>query len=261
MSTAGQNTGNKAFYLSYAPYYDAGRKFFYNNEKKRVYSDFSLIEKRKKLSTSTILDIGSGTGFYSLVAAQYGALKFHCLDLNSTFLDLTKQKILEYSKEADITCYENDLESFLSNSPRGILKTIDVVILAGILQHLPNNVEILAEIIKSFPTATIYITSHKLSSGYIASLIENVFIPIDYKLHRVVHKPPKQKHFHESLSTNLVHKHEIKSCLENHEYELHDYNYTTYHTSLFNTTQMLLKKIMPFWGNRFTIIGHPNLTK
>jgi len=248
---------NKAFYSSYAPHYDKGREAFFYQESKRVQKDFNFINQKIPLAQSTLLDIGSGTGFYSLAAALQGANTIHCLDLNSTFLQIAKTKILNEHPYVNVTCHENDMHSFFDDYLEKKITKFNVFTMGSVLQYVPNHQEILSKMATLYSDSVFYITSNKNKMGAIEKLFSKLIIPSDYTLHRLIDSPPPPTNFEQKQSSVDVELKSLKSIFERYNFEVKTETYTTYHTGFFNLANSQLKKIWPSIGTHFTLLASP----
>ena len=103
---------NKTFFRDCAARYDQGREHFYFHESRRVRQDLQWIGQHKRLLGATVMDVGCGTGFYALMAAEYGIKKAHCLDIDSTFLEITADKLQDIDGAIEVVPHLSDLEAF-----------------------------------------------------------------------------------------------------------------------------------------------------
>ncbi len=248
---------NKAFYLSYAPHYDEGRAAFFLRESKRVKMDFASINQIQPLEQLTLLDIGSGTGFYSIVAASQGVNTIHCLDLNSSFLKITKTKILKTFPSVKITCHENDLHSFFDNYLKKMTTKYKLFTMGSVLQYVPNHETILSKMAHLYPDSIFYITSNKNIMGSVEKLFSKIIIPADYMLHRFIDSPPPPITLAQKSASVDVELKSIRSIFERLNFDVKISTYSTYHTNLFNIAQSGLKKIWPAIGTHFTLLATP----
>ncbi len=248
---------NKAFYLSYAPHYDEGRAAFFKRESERIKTDFASINQIQPLEQLTLLDIGCGTGFYSTVAASQGVNTIHCLDLNNSFLKITKTKILKKYPSVNITCHENDLHSFFDNYLNKMTTKYDVFTMGSVLQYVPNHESILSKMADLYSNSIFYITSNKNIMGSVEKLFSKIIIPADYMLHRFIDSPPPPINLAQKSTSVDVELKSIKSMFEKLNFDVQVSTYSTYHTTLFNFAQSELKKIWPSIGTHFTLLATP----
>ena len=248
---------NKAFYQAYAPYYDRGRAEFFRHETQRIQKDISFIDSKKDFSKAKLLDVGSGTGFYSLLAAATGIKNIHCLDLDEHFLKLTKTKFQTQYPDTKLTCHNNDMGSFIDQHSHDALRDFDMFFFGSVLHYVPNHEKLLQKIINVAPKSVYYLSSIPLTLGYTQSFFQSAFLRTDYLLHRLLKKPPPLVRHTPDQATVNVNIDTLADLFQQNSFEINTYAYTTFHSSLFNVTMKAIKDIFPFIGTHGTLIATP----
>jgi 2-polyprenyl-3-methyl-5-hydroxy-6-metoxy-1,4-benzoquinol methylase len=242
---------NQAFFREYAPRYDVGRNSMYTNEMRRVEGDLSLVGPREKLAQMTVVDIGCGTGFYSSIIAGFGAKTLHCVDLNQDFLQAAKLNIEMVSGDAEVTCHEADMETFIQTEP-GTLASADLIVMGSVLQYMSNYLELLRQLVGACPSACFYITSTPMHRG---GRIEQLLAVADYGTHKVISSEERSEKSSQPLITVPTDIHDCEAIFHEAGFKVHSYRYRTFHTAWANLLYRLVHAVVPSWGSRFTIIA------
>ena len=248
---------NKAFYQAYAPYYDRGRSEFFRHETQRIQKDISFINSKRDVSKAKLLDVGSGTGFYSLLAASTGIKNIHCLDLDEQFLNLTRTKFRTQYPETKLTCHNNDMRSFIDQYSHDALRNFDIFFFGSVLHYVPNHEELLQKIINVAPKSIYYLSSIPLTLGSTQSFFQSAFLRVDYLFHRLLKQPPPLVRHVPDQATVNVNIETLADLFMQNSFEIYTYNYTTFHSSVFNVITKPIKNIFPSIGTHSTLIATP----
>lgn len=247
--------GNREFYRACAPEYDSGREYAFRRDQVRVRADLKWIEASAPLAGAAVLDIGCGTGFYSLMSADAGAGELHCLDIDPVFLDTAKGKVLGAHPQFQVHCHEGDLESFIRGRA-DLLPHIDIYVMGSVLQYVPDHEVILEQLARLSGGGCFYITSTRLPGGGKHCHFEGWFARLDYALHRLIHPGSRGRHALPSTKvTLLVDPERLRELFSTLGFNIRYYSYSSFHTLLFDRLHRVLRRIFPSLGAQFTLIA------
>jgi len=247
---------NRDFYLANTSQYDQGREHFYACDAVRIATDLDRITAGHSLKGMKIVDIGCGTGHLALVAAQRGGHDFHCVDLNEHFLEQTQAKLQRYNPNIDLNCYETDVENFVANYPE-VLRGANLVMLGALLQYVPNYLEIMRTMGTLCPEATFYITNTRLDKESKQFLLESLLIANDYRVHRLLHGLSTSGERETGTKITVeVDRDSLSATMQELDFAIDTYTYTTFHTGLFNRLFRGVQKVLPQLGIYFTLVAH-----
>lgn len=246
---------NREFYRACAPEYDAGREYGFRRDRFRVQADL----RRIGLEGAAVLDIGCGTGFYSLMAADAGAGELHCLDIDPVFLEAAKTKVQAVHPQLAVHCHEGDLGSFIRERVE-LLSGIDICVMGSVLQYVPDHEAVLGQMAQRAKSTCFYITSTPLPGGGKHRHFDGWFARLDYALHRVIHPGVRGRRHRLSVkaTTLEVDPERLREVLSSQGFNVKYYSYSSFHTLLFSQLHRFLCRIFPSLGAQFTLIavGH-----
>lgn len=243
---------NRAYYQEIAPCYDQGREAFFSREERRIGRDLRRIISKKNMVGMTVVDIGCGTGLYSLIAAANGGEMFHCVDLNQTFLQAASNKLKSHFPGVKVICHEADLEGFLVAEGE-ILETVDLVIMGSVLQYIPNCNDLVKRMAKRLPNTCFYIASTPLELK--GNWIEELLAMIDYQLYCLFRGGPARGTTGQQLITLPVEYKQLEKIFIEHGFQVHSYRYRTFHTALIDRFYASLLYLFPNLASRFSLIA------
>ena len=246
---------NREFYRACAPAYDAGREYSFRREGVRVRADLEWLNAHLALDKATVLDIGCGTGFYSLMAATLGVREVHCLDIDPVFLKAASEKVLSAYPQVQLHCHEGDLESFARTRAELLLDT-DIYIMGSVLQYVPGYQAILQEMASRVQCGGFYITSTRLPGNGRHRLVDGFLARLDYALHRLIHPRSRgQRSLPATKVTLEVDPEGLKQLFEKHGFATKFYSYSAFHTLAIDSVHRWLRAMFPALGTHFTLLA------
>lgn len=258
MKTAGEVLeGNRAFYKACARNYDSGRQHSFRRERNRVVEDLLWFEGFFPLRGAVVLDVGCGTGFFGLVAAEQGADHIHCLDIEPLFLEQTRRRLAENHPRVRVTCHQSDLGAFVADRA-DLLPSIDIWIMGSVLQYVPECDALLAgvaELQRNRPGG-FYITSTRRPSGQGWPRFERVLARCDYALHRLLHRSDRaQRGLPGTKVTLQVDPQQLERILGSQGFATRLQVYSAFHTLVFSGLHRIFRRLFPFLGTHFTLLA------
>ena len=246
---------NKKFYDEYASDYDISRKGFYEIEKKRIQNDLSIFFQDQAFP-KVVVDVGCGTGFYSINAVRMGAQEVHCIDISSGFLNTSKSQIEKEYPSVNVYTHQMDLNTFITEKT-DICSRTDLFLMGGVLQHVPGYDAVLQNLIQRAPRANYYISSTVHPEINVPGL-EKAFATIDYSLYRILEsipKIPKNPYPKVTLKVDPV---LLNQLFYQAGLDVSLSRYTSFHTKLISKLQQKVSNIIPNMGRYFTLIACQN---
>lgn len=116
-------------------------KRFESPERDAYQKPEKVLEYLGKIKGKTIIDIGSGTGYFSVKLAQKGA-KVIAADVNSEFQEYLKKRIQEH-KISNI-----ELRKIPYDNPNLSEQEVDIAVIVNTYHHIENRVEYFSKVKK-----------------------------------------------------------------------------------------------------------------
>lgn len=245
----------KEYFDKISPLYDEGREHFFHNDLKRFERDIALFISPVLDARARILDLGCGTGFYTMGLAQNGFRRFFCLDLNDTFLEHVRDKLIAHSAEVEVECQKADLETFVRRRSVGPALNVDFIVIGSVLQYIGNYETLLEQLSELAPGAGFYITSHKLSVKRRLPLLEDSLARLDYIIHRLIRGNWRKKRALGTVVTGTVSEEVLLDLFRRNGFKVVFLTYTTFHTHFFTALHKFLAGRISGLGSYFTLIA------
>jgi SAM-dependent methyltransferase len=182
-------------------YAKLGKQFNYWGYKIRKFAFLKLLgNKKDEVVNSTVLDVGSGTGFYIDIWQKLGANKITGIDITEVAVANLKTTFLQHN------FLRHDISSDISNR-NDLLGKFDYVSAMDVLFHIVDDIK--------FEMAVINIGKMVKSGGYFIYSDNFINGPTDRRMHQVSHSKTELYSMFEKAGFDVI-KHKPFMVMSNY---------------------------------------------
>lgn len=235
---------NRLAFDEMAASYDSGREWNHQHREQEFLREMKSFGVKFSPETS-ILDLGTGTGFYTQIFLQQGCRNIIAVDFSDRMIANLVRKL---SSDAQfVKGVVSDLSDFIQHSK----DTFDFACLGSVLQYIPNYLEVingLTDLMK--PGGIVYIYAPTQYKHRLLSLYDKLMADLDYKLYQILsnHRHVMKK---APLTPNELEEDKIVNLLQQKSFSTIIQFKSILHTGLFNH----IHRFVGLGGNCFMVMA------